>query len=308
MSMTKRWLAAGFVLWLAGISMHAIAASSAMLNPPGANPSPATPHAPQRIVSLGGTVTEIVYELGKGDELIGNDLSSIYPSQATTLPRVGYYRSLSIEGLVSLDPDLILASEQAGPPAVLKRVQQLGIPVVMISDDGTLDSLYERIRQIALALNIPEKGRDMERRVRAHVDSAMDKVRQMNGAEPPVRAIMLMKRTSQMQAAGSGTTAAALLELAGLHNAVAAQSGYTTLSAESLAALQPDLIVTTRSSIEALGGKQAFSLNAGVNLTPAARHGNILIMDDLLILGFGPRTARSIEQLASARAHAARSR
>src|SRR5699024_10788320 len=81
---------------------------------------------PQRVVSLGGSVTEIVYALDQEHALVGSDLSSIYPEQATELPRVGYYRSLPLEGLVSLQPDLILASEQAGPREVLARVEQLG--------------------------------------------------------------------------------------------------------------------------------------------------------------------------------------
>lgn len=299
MNMTK-WLNTFLVSFLMAIATQAVAVASDGVHQ--ADLVAETARTPQRVISLGGTVTEIVYELGKEDVLVGNDLSSIYPPEATVLPRVGYYRSLPLEGLLSLNPDLILASEQAGPPEVLERLQEFGIPVTTISDDGTLDSLSERILQISQALHVQERGAEMERRVREHVDEAIGYAQKKNNSGPPVRTVMLMKRSSnQMQTAGSGTTAATLLELAGLNNVVATQRGYKTLSPESLAALQPDLIITTLSSIEALGGKQAFSQAAGINLTPAAQDGNILVIDDLLILGLGPRTAQTIDLLTGAR-------
>lgn len=296
-----KWFINVTCVLLVGIAAQALVFGETAIPTTDTDSVPGAESSPQRIVSLGGTVTEIVYELGKGELLAGNDLSSIYPSQATTLPRVGYYRDLSVEGLVSLNSDLILASEQAGPPAVLKRVQDLGIPVKTISDDGTLDSLYKRIRQIADALHITDQGQHMEQRVRTQIQAAINAARLESVNTKPVRAIMLMKRTSHVQAAGSNTTAAALLELAGLQNIVATQQGYKPISTESLAALQPELIITTQSSLDAMGGKHKFIQSPGIRLTPAAQQGNILVMDDLLILGLGPRTAQTIDQLTAAR-------
>ena len=260
----------------------------------------ATTDAPQRVVSLGGSVTEIVYELDMGHVLVGDDLSSVYPPQATELPRVGYYRSLPLEGLISLQPDLILASEQAGPPGVLDRVRGLGVPVEIISDNSSLDSLYKRILQIATELRVPEQGQELERRVRAQIDTAIDNGTNRADSTTPVDAIVLMKRTSQIQAAGGDTTAGTLVRLAGLNNVLEQQQGYKPLSVEGLAVLQPELIITTTSSIEALGGRHVFEQSAGINLTPAAQRDNLLIMDDLLILGLGPRTAQTIQHLVEA--------
>lgn len=256
--------------------------------------------APQRVVSLGGSVTEIVYDLDMGHVLVGDDLSSVYPPQATQLPRVGYYRSLPLEGLISLQPDLILASEQAGPPGVLDRVRGLGVPVEIISDTPSLDSLYKRILQIATELRVPRQGQELERRVRAKIDTAIDNGKNQTRNTKPVNAIVLMKRTSQIQAAGGDTTAGTLVRLAGLNNVLEQQQGYKPLSVEGLAVLQPELIITTTGSIEALGGQQAFEQSAGINLTPAAQRGHVLIVDDLLILGLGPRTAQTIQNLVEA--------
>src|SRR5699024_11101821 len=131
------------VLGLAGIALP--------LSSQGAGP------APQRVVSLGGSVTEIIYALGMGHVLVGDDLSSVYPRAATQLPRVGYYRALSLEGLISLQPDLILASENAGPPAVLERVRSVGVPVIQVSDGPDMESLYRRIQQISRTLNVSDR-------------------------------------------------------------------------------------------------------------------------------------------------------
>ncbi|WP_179216450.1 heme/hemin ABC transporter substrate-binding protein, partial [Achromobacter xylosoxidans] len=116
---------------------------------------------PARVVTLGGTVTEIVYQLGQGDKLVGDDLSSLYPEAATKLPRVGYYRSVPVEGVLSLKPDLVLASEQAGPPDALKRLADVGVRVVTVSDAPSVASLKSRIRGIADALGVAPAGERM---------------------------------------------------------------------------------------------------------------------------------------------------
>ncbi|MCJ9710342.1 ABC transporter substrate-binding protein, partial [Bordetella hinzii] len=103
--------------------------------------------AAERVVTLGGSVTEIVYALGKGDMLVGDDLSSIYPDAATRLPRVGYYRSVPVEGVLALKPDLVLASDQSGPPDALKRLADVGVTVLRISDEPSVQSLETRIGQ-----------------------------------------------------------------------------------------------------------------------------------------------------------------
>lgn len=182
---------------------------SAILLPLLLTPALATP--PNKVVTLGGTVTEIVYQLGLGEKLIGTDLSSIYPPAATKLPRVGYYRSLPLEGLISLNPDTILASEQAGPTQVLQRIETLGIPVKVIDDQASLDSLYKRIEQIAHVFEIPEAGQQLQEQIHAHIA-------QMQPAPHRVNALVLMSHSNQMQGAGTNTAPNLLLNLVGMNN------------------------------------------------------------------------------------------
>lgn len=277
------------VIWLVGIAVAGVAVASG---------------PPHRVVSLGGSVTEIIYELGRDEAIVANDLSSVYPAQATKLPRVGYYRNLPLEGLVSLKPDLILASEQAGPATVLDRVRALGIPVEIISDQPDLESLYTRVEQIATRLGVPEQGHVLEADIRQRIDSAVRLARHPDSTTAPVSAVVLMRHSHQLHGAGGDTSAAALLRMAGLINLLDKQRGYKPMSAEALAKLQPELIITTSGSAEALGGAEAFGKSPGVKLTTAAQRNNILVMDELLILGLGPRTDQAIQMLARAAADA----
>ncbi|NYT39036.1 hemin ABC transporter substrate-binding protein [Allopusillimonas soli] len=249
---------------------------------------------PQRVVTLGGSVTEIVYELGQGDRLVAVDASSLYPEEATALPQVGYYRTVPLEGVLSVKPDLVLASENAGPPEVLQRLQSLGITLSQVSDGPSLDSLYKRIDQVAGALHVPEQGQALSRQIRQAVQAASQ------ADVPSLRAVVIVNRTGPFMAAGEGTAAGAMLALAGLTNAAAGHKGYKPLSAEGMAALQPDMIITTTTSAQGMGGLDAVRAKAGIAMTPAARSGRVIAMDDLLILGIGPRVAQAIAQLKQA--------
>lgn len=250
--------------------------------------------APERVVSLGGSVTEIIYDLGQGHRLVADDESSLYPEAATRLPRVGYYRSVPIEGVLAMHPDLVLASSNAGPPKTLDRLRGLGVAVHSVSDAPTIDSLYSRIGQIAGELQVADQGDKLIAQIRQEVAAA-----QAIEATPR-RALVLLNRSSSLMGAGSNTAADAVLAFAGLKNALSAQKGYKPISAEGLAVLAPDMIIITTASAQASGGVERFKSMAGVAATPAAQQGRVVAIDDLLILGIGPRVARAIELLKAA--------
>jgi len=252
----------------------------------------AAPDAPaRRVVTLGGTVTEIAYALGQGHRLVGDDLSSLYPEAATKLPRVGYYRAVPVEGVLALKPDLVLASDQSGPPAALARLRETGVRVETISDQPTVQSLDDRIRQVARALGVPERGEQLA----GSVDAALRDARALPDSH--ARAVLIMNRTGTPLGAGGGTAASLVLELAGLVNVLADQQGYKPLSAEALGALAPQVIVVPRLSLEAAGGLDKLRASPGVAATPAAARQCIVAMDDLLVLGTGPRLPQAIRTL-----------
>ncbi|PAS96701.1 MAG: hemin ABC transporter substrate-binding protein [Candidatus Dactylopiibacterium carminicum] len=251
--------------------------------------SPAPAADPQRVVSLGGPITEIVYALGAGDRLVGADASSIYPAAAEKLPKVGYYRGFAVEGVIGLQPQLVLASDQAGPPAAMAQLQKLGIPVLVLSAEPTLEGLEQRLEGVAKALGLGNAGHEQVARIRAEV-SRLTQTRSKQSV------LLLSAHSGKLQAAGEGTAADALLRLTGARN-LFADKGYKPLSAEAAAALQPEVIVTTTLSVEANGGIKGFLAQPGIAVTPAARNGRLVVMDDLLLLGFGPRLPEALREL-----------
>lgn len=248
---------------------------------------------PKRVVTLGGAVTEIVYALGAGERLVGTDNSSNYPPQARQLPQVGYYRGFSIEGVASLQPDLVLASEQAGPPAAVEQLRKLGQRVVMLPAAPTVDALEQRITGVAAALDAKDAGDKLVQQIRSQVMAAAQAAR--NGTAP--RVLLVSSHTGKLEGAGTETAADAVLKLAGATNVLSGERGYKAISGEGIAALRPDVIVTTTMSIAALGGLDAFAAQPGLAATPAARDKRIIVMDDLLLLGFGPRLPEALRQL-----------
>ncbi len=246
--------------------------------------------APARVVGLGGPVTEIVYALGAGDRLVGADASSIYPPAAQQLPKVGYYRSFSIEGVASLKPDLVLASDQSGPPQALEQLRKLGSPVVLLPSDPSLEALDQRIMGVARALEIEARGAALVRKIHAEL-----KALPAHAAKP--RVLLVSSHTGKLQGAGGDTAAAAMLQLIGATNVLASQQGYKPLSAEAAVALRPDVIVTSTLSVESSGSVEAFLAQPGLGATPAAKGRRVVVMEDLLLLGFGPRLPEALRQL-----------
>ena len=248
--------------------------------------------APRRRVSLGGTVTEIVFALGAGDQLVGVDQSSFHPEAASRLPKVGYYRGFSVEGVAALRPDLVLASDQAGPPRALAQLRQLGNEVITVPSAPKVEALLAAIDVIAQALEQVARGRELAGEVSAGVALAGRR-----SAAAPVRVLLLSSHTGKLQAAGRETAADALLALAGAANVFSSQSGYKAISAEAVAAMQPDVIVTTTLSLRSIGSLAEFVAQPGIAVTPAARNRRVVVMDDLLLLGFGPRLPQALREL-----------
>ncbi|MET0209339.1 MAG: ABC transporter substrate-binding protein, partial [Burkholderiaceae bacterium] len=104
--------------------------------------------APQRVISVGGALTELIYELGAQAELVGVDSTSLYPAAATRLPNVGYARTLAAEGMLSLAPTMIVATEEAGPPAVLQQLESAKVPLHVLRAEHRFEGVLDRTRAL----------------------------------------------------------------------------------------------------------------------------------------------------------------
>ncbi len=249
--------------------------------------------APERVLAIGGAITEIVYALGQQDRLIGRDSTSTFPPEARALPDLGYMRALSPEGVLSAGPDLILADADAGPPEAVAAIEAASVPYVEVPSDESPEGVAEKIRVVAGALGVPEEGAALAGRVEAAIRAAMQAA-----APTHPRAIFLLSvEGGRLMAAGSGTGAEAMLRLAGAENALTGFDGYKLVSAEAVLEAAPEVVVMMdRDGDHGAAAGTVFAL-PGLAGTPAAEAGRLVKMDGLFLLGFGPRTAEAVTAL-----------
>jgi len=252
---------------------------------------------PQRIVSVGGAVTETVFALGAGDRVVAVDSTSLYPPEARHLPDLGYMRTLSAEALLSLSPDRILAVEGSGPPNVLDQIRAAGADLVMIPGDPSPEGVAEKVRAVGAALAIPAQGEELALRLEREF-AALAQVMAGLEARPKVLFLLSISGGAPPQAAGGDTAADGIIALAGGRNAVRGYDGYRPLSPEAMVAVAPEVILVTSQGLEVLGGPDAVLARPEIAATPAGREGRLLAMDALLLLGFGPRTPEAARMLA----------
>ncbi|MGJ3349194.1 heme/hemin ABC transporter substrate-binding protein [Morganella morganii] len=246
------------------------------------------------IITLGGDVTEIVFALGAGDRVIARDTTSEHPPAVQQLPDVGYLRLLNAEGLLSLQPAMILASELAYPSAVLSQVSAAGIPVITVSAAAGLPSIAVKVRQIAEALALQSAAAALT----DEINRKLDAVPQTPLA---VNVLFLLSHTGTSPlAAGTDTAADMLIRSAGGQNAAASFRRYRPLSAEGMIAARPDLVVITRSGLASIGSTDMLWQLPGLAQTPAGEHQRVLVADDMGFLGFGLQTPETLYQLRKA--------
>ena len=253
--------------------------------------------AGKRIVTLGSDVTEIVYALGAGDRVIAVDRASKYPPAVASKPNVGHRRKLSVEGLAALGPDLILAADDIGPPEAVDVLRSLAVPIVFVPEDNSREGIQRKIDLIAAALDLREEGKG----VSGAVIAAFDRAAALTAGLPPERRkkVVFFHGLVRLTAAGSGTAADAIIRYAGGINPMAVVEGYKAASEEKLIELAPDVILMMGDGKGGPTAGEVFSIPA-LAATPAARNRALVVLDGAYMIGFGPRTADAISDLARA--------
>lgn len=247
-----------------------------------------------RIISLGPDVTEILYALGAGENIIAVDRSSRFPSDTASKANVGYRRSLSAEGLAALQPDLIVAAEDIGPPEAVDIIKELPIAVIFVPEDNSANGVIRKIELIGAALGQVEKAKGLSERVLADFAAAAELT-----AEIPAESrqkIVFLHGLARLSAAGGGTPAGVIINLAGGINPLSSIRGYKQLSEEAVLVLAPDVIMMLSDGKGGPTAAEVFATPALRN-TPAARNKALVVLDGPYMLGFGLRTAQAIRDL-----------
>jgi len=239
-----------------------------------------------RLVVAGGTITEIVYALGAGDDLVAVDATSRWPEAARELPNIGYVRALSAEGIAALRPDHVLLSHDAGPDYAVTQLSRLA-PVTRLSAATDPGALPQLVREVASLVDRQENGEKLAASLAASIEQLKGV---MTDAARPRVLFLLAAGSHGVMVAGHGTPAQAMLDWLALENAVTNIEGYKPLSREAALMLEPDVLIVAETQ------SQGFRIANHPELkhTPAVRHGRVLIADAGWLLGLGPRLPEAL--------------
>ena len=250
---------------------------------------------PSKIAAIGGSITEIVYALGEQGRLIARDSTSRYPEAALKLPDVGYMRQLSPEGVLSVNPSGILALQGSGPKEAIDVLKKASVTFIEVPDRFDNEGILEKIRVVGKALGADAKAEVLAAEVAARLKAAE---RQTASIKERKRVLFVLSiQGGKIQASGSNTAADGIIKLAGGVNAIEGFSGYKQLSDEALVTARPDVILMMNNAGPTTSDDQLFAV-ASVSSTPAGADRKLIRMDGGYLLGFGPRTADAIHDLA----------
>ncbi|GFE64680.1 heme/hemin ABC transporter substrate-binding protein [Litoreibacter roseus] len=248
------------------------------------------------VIAIGGDVTEIIFALNQGHRLLARDTTSTYPAAARDLPDVGYMRRLSAEGVLSFAPSLIVSAEGAGPPEVIDILRAASVEFAEIPTGYDAEAIAQKIHAVGAALAVPGKAAKLTADTHAALTAAVDRAARTD-AMPKRVLFVLSTQGGRILASGTNTGAHGIIQMAGGTNAVSEFEGYKPLSDEAVSAAAPDVILMMdRSGDHAATDEELFALPA-ISSTPAAQSGDVVRMNGLLLLGFGPRTADAVTAL-----------
>jgi len=251
----------------------------------------------KRIVSLGPDVTEIIYALGAGDKVVAVDRSSKYPAETASKANVGYRRSLSPEGILTLNTDLIIASEDIGPPETTDVLNQSAVEILYVPVDNSREGLINKIGLIAKRLNREQQGELLTRKVVEDFDAATAYANKVSAGKQ--KRVVFFHGLARLSGAGSDTAADAFIRYAGGINPLSVYSGYKPVSEEWLVKAEPDVVLMLSDGNGGPTREDVFSQKA-LQETPAARSQSLVVLEGPYMLGFGPRTAEAVRKLAAA--------
>lgn len=254
-------------------------------------------HIPSRIISIAPSVTETLFAIGAGDRVVGVTAFCNWPDQAASLPKIGEFSHFNFEIILSLRPDMIVASKDAPSETVAYEMAHYGIPSVIVDAAAigeTIDSIIEIGKAVGSEREALELARQMQTRVAA--------IQKIIAGAPPVKAIIVFDH-EPLILAGPGTFADDIIRLAGGSNTAAdALIRYPQYSVERLVLEGPDVIIEAAQG----GGYGPVDMEKKAEfwskwpMIPAVKNGRIAVVDSDLVSRPGPRIIDGLEAVARA--------
>lgn len=253
-----------------------------------------------RIVPLTGSLSEIVFTLGLGENVVARDITATF-EQAKKLPVVTRAHDVSAESVLSLKPTVVLADTSTGPAEAIGQIRDAGIPLVVFDPAKGLDDVGPRIDAVARTLGVEKSGDELKSRTQERIAKVRRSVPASARAEKPRVAFLYLRGSASVYLLGGRESgASSLLEAAGAVDAGKAsglKKDFTAITSEALAKAAPDAILVMSKGLESVDGVDGLLKVPGVAETPAGLDRRIVSIDDGVLLNYGPRTDQVLKSL-----------
>ncbi|MFD6379023.1 hemin ABC transporter substrate-binding protein [Streptomyces albidoflavus] len=253
-----------------------------------------------RVVPLTGSLNEIVFTLGLGEQVVARDITATF-EQASDLPVVTRAHDVSAESVLSLKPTVVLADTTTGPAEAISQIRDAGIPLVVLDPPKELDDIGPRIEAVAGALGVAEAGKALVERTEQRIGKVRADVPDLPAADRPRVAFLYLRGSASVYLLGGRESGAgSLLEAAGALDA-GKESGlrkdFTAITSEALAKAAPDAILVMAKGLKSVDGVDGLVKIPGVAETPAGMDRRVVSIDDGVLLNYGPRTDQVLADL-----------
>lgn len=253
-----------------------------------------------RIVCLSKQLTEYVFALGKGHNIVAVDLSSTYPDSARLLKTVGYHRALSPESIIAMTPDLVIHSNDIGPETVLPQITKAGLNIKAFGGANTIDSAKLLLKELGRFFGVEKKADSLINLLNAGIAKAADTLKALN-VKDSLRIMIIhfgLRNNNYFVMSGRNGVGDKMIRLAGCTPALYNGKGAREMSAEAVALANPDIIIATDFGYDRMGSMDKFiSSVPGVSLTNAGKNKRIVRFEEHDLIYFGPRTGDNVIKL-----------
>lgn len=250
---------------------------------------------PERIVSLNGTLTEIICELGLQNQIVGVDVTSTYPEAMAKIPKVGHNRNIGAEAVLALRPTVIVAVRSNGTmdikPEIIQQFKSAGVKTLVFDQESSVAGTKKLINDVAKAFGASAKATALIRKLDADLAKAK------KPAKSQKVLFIYARGTGTMMVSGRDTPIEKIVQLAGAQNAFNDFDNFKPLTPEALVIGNPDVILLFTSGLESLGGIDGLLKVQGIAQTNAGRNRRVVEMDGQLLTGFGPRLGLAVQEL-----------
>jgi iron complex transport system substrate-binding protein len=247
-----------------------------------------------RIITAGSAITEIVCALGDGDKIVASDRTSLYPAFIQNLPSIGYRSGISAEGVISLNPTIIIAERDYVDQAVLDQLSSGKIKLVIVEKRSSFEDTKKAIAQVATVLGREKEGKQ----VIASNEAALEEAKALiSKAKSSPKVLCVYNRGAATISVAGNTTFSEILKYAGATNAIPGVDGYKPLNTESLIAADPEYILMVSTGLESIGGIEGALKIPGVAQTTAGKKKQIVSIESLKLTNFGPRLGEAVKEL-----------